>query len=44
VDVLTDILDHVRDNVRLILKDLWIAQHILNIVYQNTCSLFQMYH
>jgi len=43
-DVLTDIAHHVFDALRMVLKDLCLAQHTWNIVYQNTCSLFQMYH
>ena len=43
-DVLMDISHHILDTVRIILKNLGVAQHTWTIVYQNTCSLLQMYH
>ena len=43
-DVLADVAHHILNAVSIVLKDLCIVQHICTIVYQNTCSLFQMYH
>jgi len=43
-DVLTDISHHSLDTLRIVLKNLGVAQHTWTIVYQNTCSLLQMYH
>ncbi|HJS17819.1 MAG TPA: hypothetical protein VJ785_03670 [Anaerolineales bacterium] len=44
MEVLTDVAHHICDAVRIFVKSLGIRQHGCTIVYQNGCSLFQMYH
>lgn len=44
VEVRADIAHYLLDALRGLLKSLGVGQHIQTIVYQNTCSLLQMYH